>query len=99
VIEIWVYLNLCDAQLEIIGLCKPEPQQTADKALMEMATSSELFTAPEMRELDICRIYLQVFFISDLVDIAGIHVEAWAAKGEEVSQEQESASGRYNSGQ
>jgi hypothetical protein len=42
-----------------------------------------LFTAPEMKELNRCRIFLQVFFISDVVDIGGTAVEEWAPQGKQ----------------
>jgi hypothetical protein len=81
VTEIWAYLELCNAELDISGLWKTLPQRTSDEAIMKLATSSGLFTAPEMRELNQCRLYLQVFFVSDVVDVGGVHVEAWATKG------------------
>jgi hypothetical protein len=43
------------------------------KSLMEVAASIGLFTAPEMKELNRCRIFLQVF-LSDVVDIGGTTV-------------------------
>jgi hypothetical protein len=36
-----------------------------------------------MCELNHSRIYLQVFFVSDLADVSGVHVEAWATKGKQ----------------
>jgi hypothetical protein len=53
----------------------------SNEAIMEVATSSGLFTSPEMRELNRCRLFLQVLFVSDVVDVAGVHVEAWDTKG------------------
>jgi hypothetical protein len=50
VTDIWTYPTLYNAQLEISGLWKPRPQGIADNTLMELATSSGLFTAPEMRD-------------------------------------------------
>jgi hypothetical protein len=98
-VEIWVYIALYNAQLEISGMWKPEPQRITNDTIMDLATHSGLFTAPETRELTPCRIYLQLFFVSDLADVAGVHVEAWTTKLKEVSQGQASGSGRYNSGQ
>jgi hypothetical protein len=48
---------------------------------MELASSSVIFISPEMHDLDRCRLYLQVFFVSDLADVTGVHVEAWETKG------------------
>jgi hypothetical protein len=69
--EIWAYLDLGNAELETIGLWKPLPHQTLDEAIMELANSSGLFTAPEIRERNRCRLYFQVFFVSDVVGVAG----------------------------
>jgi hypothetical protein len=38
-------------------------------------------TAKEMKDIKRCRMYLQVFYLSDVKDIAGHHIEAWAIKG------------------
>jgi hypothetical protein len=76
VTEIWAYIDLCNAELEISVMWKPLPQRKSDDAIMELATSSGIFTVLEMRELNQCILYLQVFFVSDLSDVAGVRVEA-----------------------
>jgi hypothetical protein len=97
VTEIWAYLALCGAKLEISGLWKPVPHRVDDNSLMEIATSSGLFTAPEMKELNRCRIFLQVLSVSDVVDIAGTSVEAWdpRGKGSDAGQGPARGNGRY----
>jgi hypothetical protein len=39
------------------------------------------FTAKEIKDINRCRMYLKVFYLSDVTDIAGHHIEAWAIKG------------------
>jgi hypothetical protein len=39
------------------------------------------FTAKEMKEINRCRMYLQAFYISDIADIAGRHIETGTIKG------------------
>jgi hypothetical protein len=35
----------------------------------------------QMRDFNICRIYLQTFYISDITDLAGKSIEDWAKQG------------------
>jgi hypothetical protein len=39
------------------------------------------FTGKEMKDINRCRMYLQVFYLSDVTAIAGHHIEAWVIKG------------------
>jgi hypothetical protein len=38
------------------------------------------FTAEEMKDTNRCIMYLQVFYLSDVTDISGHHIEAWVIK-------------------
>jgi hypothetical protein len=39
------------------------------------------FTAKEMKDINRCIMYLQVFYLLDVTDIAGHHIEPWVIKG------------------
>jgi hypothetical protein len=48
---------------------------------MERLIASGRFTGKELQQINYCRIYLQVFFMSDIVNVKGTEVEEWARKG------------------
>jgi hypothetical protein len=39
------------------------------------------FTVKEMKDINRCIMYLQVFYLSDVTEIVGHHIEAWVIKG------------------
>jgi hypothetical protein len=43
------------------------------------------FTVKEMKDINRCRLYLQVVYLSDVTDISGHNIEAWAIKGKRES--------------
>jgi hypothetical protein len=49
---------------------------------MEALTETEEFTATELKELNQCRIYLRVFYISDIASHDGQVITDWARKGQ-----------------
>jgi hypothetical protein len=49
---------------------------------MESLIASGRFTNKELKEISYCRIYLQVFYISDITNIKGKKIEAWAGRGQ-----------------
>jgi hypothetical protein len=44
---------------------------------MEISFRGRTFSASEMEELNRCRIYLQMFFVSDITDINGKYIYPW----------------------
>jgi hypothetical protein len=48
--------------------------------MMEALTKTEEFTAKELKEIKRCRIYLQVFYISDIASHYGQVIVDWARK-------------------
>jgi hypothetical protein len=48
---------------------------------MEALNETEEFTAKELREINRCRIYLRVFYISDIASHDGKRITDWARKG------------------
>jgi hypothetical protein len=49
---------------------------------MEAFTGSTLVNKKYLAAINRCRIYLWVFFLSDIVNIQGDTIEEWAIKGE-----------------
>jgi hypothetical protein len=52
---------------------------------METITATGRFKPAEIREINICRLYLQVFFTSDIADNSGKNLEPWVMKGQRQS--------------
>jgi hypothetical protein len=48
---------------------------------METLIESGRFTNKELKDINYCRIYLQAFFISDIMNSEGIKIEEWAGRG------------------
>jgi hypothetical protein len=61
---IWEHLHSCKSTLKITAEWKPLPNRKNDIAMMESLTETEEFTATELKEINRCRIYLRVFYIS-----------------------------------
>jgi hypothetical protein len=47
---------------------------------MEVFTKRNV-TAKEMKDISRCIMYLQVFYLSDVIDISGNHKDPWVIKG------------------
>jgi hypothetical protein len=43
--------------------------------------ANKTFTAKEMKDINRCRMYLHVFYLSDITEIAGHHIEEWVIQG------------------
>jgi hypothetical protein len=82
---IWAHLERCEATVEITGLWKPTHGIEKDSAIMETITASGRFRPAQIREIDRCRLYLQVFFTSDIADNSGKNLEPWVLKGKRQS--------------
>jgi hypothetical protein len=76
--ECWRFLKLCDATIKTTGT-KPLQGRKGDVALMEVFANKKK-NAKEMKDINRCRMYLQVFYLSDVTNIAGHHIEEWAIK-------------------
>jgi hypothetical protein len=48
---------------------------------MKSLTETEEFTATELKEINLCRIYLRVFYISDIASHDGQGIAEWSRKG------------------
>jgi hypothetical protein len=69
--RIWEHLYLCKLTLKIIAEWKPLPNRKNDVVMMEALTDTEEFTAKELQEINQCRIYLRVFYISNIASHDG----------------------------
>jgi hypothetical protein len=70
--ECWRFLKQCDATIQTTGTWKPLQGRKGDVARMEVFANNN-FIAKEMEDINRCRMYLQVFYLSDVTDIAGHH--------------------------
>jgi hypothetical protein len=78
---IWEHLHSCKSTLKITAEWKPLPNRKNDILMMETLTETEEFTATELKEINRCRIYLRVFYISDIASHDGQGIAEWARKG------------------
>jgi hypothetical protein len=78
---IWEHLHSCKSTLKITAEWKPLPNHKNDVVMMEALTDTEEFTATELKEINRCRIYLRVFYISDIASHDGQGIAEWARKG------------------
>jgi hypothetical protein len=80
--ELWGHLSTCKATVEINGLWEPKENRKSYLAIMERLVASGRLSGKELQQINYCRIYLQVLFMSDIANIKGTEVEEWARKGE-----------------
>jgi hypothetical protein len=79
IMECWSFLKLCYAIIQTTGTWKLLRGRKDDVAIMEVFANKKI-TAKEIKDINRCRIYLQVLYLSDITDIAGHHIEAWVIK-------------------
>jgi hypothetical protein len=76
--EIWEYLHACKATVGINSEWIPQSAQIGDITIMEELTVSDLVNKRDLADINRCRVYLRVFFLSDIVNIQGDTIEEWA---------------------
>jgi hypothetical protein len=59
---------------------KPLPNRKNDVVMMDALNETEEFTETELKEINRCRIYLCVFYISDIASHDGQRIAEWARK-------------------
>jgi hypothetical protein len=79
--EIWESLHACKASVYIKSEWIPHPERLGDIPIMETLTSSTRVKHSNPSAINICRIYLRVFFIYDIVNIRGDKMEEWEING------------------
>jgi hypothetical protein len=62
------------------GLWAPTTARKGDTVLINKFTIQGM-TDSQMKEINRCRIYLQVFYTLDIMDLAGNTIEVWAKQG------------------
>jgi hypothetical protein len=72
----------CEATVKITGMWKPIHGRENHNAIMETITESGRFRPADIQEINRCRLYLQVFFTSDIADNSGKNLKPWALKGQ-----------------
>jgi hypothetical protein len=78
--ESWRYLSLCKSIVSISGLWAPTMAREGDMVLMDEFTTQGT-TDAQMKNINRCIIYLQVFYTWYITDLAGNTIEEWANKG------------------
>jgi hypothetical protein len=78
---VWGHLSTCTATVEINGLWEPKENRKSDLAIIERLVASGRLSGKESQHINYCRIYLQVFLMSDIANVKGTEVEEWARKG------------------
>jgi hypothetical protein len=73
--EVWGHLSTCKATVEINGLWEPKENRKSDLAIIERLVASGRFSGKELQQINYCRIYLQVFFMSDIANVKRTEVE------------------------
>jgi hypothetical protein len=88
IIEVLEHLQTCKAKLEIDGLWKRTENRERDIVIMESLIASGRFKNKDLKEINYLRIYLQVFYLSDITNIKGNNIASWAVRGQKQSRRQ-----------
>jgi hypothetical protein len=78
---IWEHFYSCNSTLKITAKWKPLTNRQNDLAVMEALTETGDFSAKDLKDINCCRIYLRVFYISDISTLNGQGITAWTWKG------------------
>jgi hypothetical protein len=81
---VWEHLQTCKAKVEIDGLWQPTDSRERDIVIMESLIASGRFTNKDLKEINYCRIYLQVLYLSYITNIKGDKIAAWAVRGHKI---------------
>jgi hypothetical protein len=79
--EKWSHLQLYDAKIQVKGLWTPQPCREGDISIMERITETGTFTTRELQDTNRCKLYFQVFFLSDMTYHIGNNIEYWVKQG------------------
>jgi hypothetical protein len=66
---IWESLHACYASAAIHSDWLPQPARIGDITIMEELTGSALVNKRDLTDINICRVYLRIFSLSDIVNI------------------------------
>jgi hypothetical protein len=79
---VWEHLQTCKAKVEIDVLWQPTEIIERDIVIMESLIASGIFKNKDLKEINYCCIYLQVLYLSDITNIKGNKIAAWAGRGQ-----------------
>jgi hypothetical protein len=79
---IWESVHACKATVAINWDWIPQSARIGDITIMKKLTVSALVNKRDLADINICRVYLRVFFLSDIVNIQGGTIEEWEITGE-----------------
>jgi hypothetical protein len=79
---IWESLHACKSSVAINSDWIPHPARIGDITIMEELKGSALVNKRDLTDINRCRVYLQVLFLSDIVNIQGDTIEEWEINGE-----------------
>jgi hypothetical protein len=79
---IWESLHACKASVAINSDWIPQPARIGDITIMEELRGSAIVNKRDLTDINRCRVYLRVFFLSDIVNIQGDTIEEWEITGE-----------------
>jgi hypothetical protein len=68
--ECWRYLSLCKSTVKLLGMWSPTTAREGDAALMDEFKRQGMMDS-QTRDINECRIYLQVFYTSNITYLAG----------------------------
>jgi hypothetical protein len=80
--EVWEHLHTCNATVEVDGLWQPDSNREKYTVIMETLIASGRFTNKELKDINYCRVYLQAFFISDIMNLEGDKIKEWEGSGQ-----------------
>jgi hypothetical protein len=79
---IWESLHAYKATVAINSDWIPQPAGIVDITIMEELTGSALVNKRDVTDINRYRVYLRVFFLSDIVNIQGDTIKEWTITGE-----------------
>jgi hypothetical protein len=79
---IWESLHACKASVAINSDWILQSARIGDITIMEDLTGSAIVNKRDFTNINRCRVYLRVFFLSDIVNIQGDTIKEWAITGE-----------------
>jgi hypothetical protein len=80
--EVWEHLQMRKAKVNIDGLWQPTENRVHDIVIMESLIAPGRFTKKDLKEINYCCIYLQMFYLSNITNIKGNNIAAWAGRGQ-----------------
>jgi hypothetical protein len=75
-------VHACKASVAINSDWIPQPVNIGDVTIMKELMGSALVNKIDLTDINRCRIYLRVFFLSDIVNIQGAPIKEWAITGD-----------------